>query len=70
MSIANDLDNCASITVQNGISLDDFEFLNPELNANCTNLFLGKCSLVSFLLCFWMGSFPFRRLLLLCTGCR
>ncbi|KAI3227720.1 hypothetical protein CBS147310_7445 [Penicillium roqueforti] len=38
-SVGNN-DNCASITVQNGISLDNFEFLNPELNANCTNLFL------------------------------
>ncbi|KAJ5399171.1 hypothetical protein N7465_009660 [Penicillium sp. CMV-2018d] len=36
-----DDDNCASISVQNGISLEDLEFLNPELNTNCTNLFLG-----------------------------
>lgn len=35
---------CALVTSKNSISLSDFYFLNPELNANCTNLWAGKCS--------------------------
>jgi LysM repeat protein len=32
-------DYCNLITIKFGISLADFTFLNPEINANCTNLF-------------------------------
>ena len=31
-------DQCALIATKNGITLNDFYFLNPEINANCTNL--------------------------------
>jgi hypothetical protein len=33
-------DNCAKVSVSAGISLSDFYFLNPEINSNCTNLWL------------------------------
>jgi hypothetical protein len=32
-------DYCNMIVIKFGISLDDFVFLNPVINANCTNLF-------------------------------
>jgi len=32
-------DYCNLIVMKFGISLDDFVFLNPAINANCTNLF-------------------------------
>jgi len=32
-------DYCNMIVIKFGISLDDFVFLNPAINANCTNLF-------------------------------
>lgn len=35
-------DNCNLVTVTNAISLVDFYFLNPEIDANCTNLKLGE----------------------------
>ncbi|KAI5198887.1 hypothetical protein E4T38_07283 [Aureobasidium subglaciale] len=34
-------DTCAHISVAKAISLDDFYFLNPEINSNCTNLYLN-----------------------------
>ncbi|OQE13794.1 hypothetical protein PENFLA_c043G06933 [Penicillium flavigenum] len=34
--------NCAQISMQFGITLSDFNFLNPEIDANCTNLWLGS----------------------------
>lgn len=34
-------DYCDSISISQSISLRDFYFLNPELNAECTNLLLG-----------------------------
>ena len=34
-------DTCGLVTVANFLSLSDFYFLNPEINANCTNLDLG-----------------------------
>ncbi|KAK5011401.1 hypothetical protein LTR28_003417 [Elasticomyces elasticus] len=40
-TVQND-DNCAKVSVAAGISLSDFYFLNPEINANCTNLWLGN----------------------------
>jgi hypothetical protein len=30
---------CNLIVLHFGISLDDFRFLNPDINDNCTNLF-------------------------------
>lgn len=33
-------DNCASVSIQQNIALDDFYFLNPEINDDCTNLLL------------------------------
>ncbi|KAK8131957.1 hypothetical protein PG999_000130 [Apiospora kogelbergensis] len=33
-----DGDYCSMISTANGISLDDLYFLNPEIDANCTNL--------------------------------
>ncbi|KAH7346290.1 hypothetical protein BKA65DRAFT_274098 [Rhexocercosporidium sp. MPI-PUGE-AT-0058] len=33
-------DQCGLLSTQYGISLQDFSFLNPEVDANCTNLFL------------------------------
>ncbi|CAG7962411.1 unnamed protein product [Penicillium salamii] len=35
-------DTCSLVTVANAISLVDFYFLNPEIDANCTNLELGE----------------------------
>ena len=34
-------DFCGSVSLANGISLADFYFLNPNINANCTDLLLG-----------------------------
>ncbi|KAH6654671.1 hypothetical protein BKA67DRAFT_691661 [Truncatella angustata] len=34
-------DYCSLIPVSQGISLDNFFFLNPEVNSNCTNLYHG-----------------------------
>lgn len=34
-------DTCAVVSIANLISLDDFYFLNPEINKDCTNLDLG-----------------------------
>jgi hypothetical protein len=34
-------DYCNLVTVRYGIFLDDFVFLNPSINENCTNLLLG-----------------------------
>ncbi|PYI36203.1 hypothetical protein BP00DRAFT_386649 [Aspergillus indologenus CBS 114.80] len=42
-----DGDYCSSITVQEGISLSDFYFLNPEVDEDCTNLVLGSAYCVS-----------------------
>ncbi|KAK3679998.1 hypothetical protein LTR78_000375 [Recurvomyces mirabilis] len=33
-------DECGTVSVGNGITLDDFYFLNPEINTQCTNLLL------------------------------
>lgn len=33
-------DYCNLITMKYGISLPDFVFLNPSINANCTNLLM------------------------------
>jgi hypothetical protein len=35
-------DTCSLVSVANEISLADFYFLNPEIDANCTNLLLGE----------------------------
>ncbi|KAJ5656875.1 hypothetical protein N7507_008825 [Penicillium longicatenatum] len=35
-------DDCSLVTVANAISLVDFYFLNPEIDANCTHLELGE----------------------------
>ncbi|RAH57731.1 LysM domain protein [Aspergillus piperis CBS 112811] len=35
-------DTCSAVSVANSISLTDFYFLNPEIDANCTNLELGQ----------------------------
>ncbi|KAF7131457.1 hypothetical protein CNMCM5793_004682 [Aspergillus hiratsukae] len=35
-------DYCSMITVKYGITLNDFYFLNPEIDANCTNLWAGQ----------------------------
>lgn len=35
-------DTCDSITNEFDISLSDFEFLNPQLDTNCTDLWLGN----------------------------
>lgn len=40
-------DYCALVSSQNGIALSDFYFLNPEIDANCTNLELGKAYCVA-----------------------
>lgn len=32
---------CAILSMRQGITLDDFLFLNPEIDANCTNLLLN-----------------------------
>lgn len=42
-----DGDNCASISVAYGISLSDFYFLNPEVDTDCLNLWLGSAYCVS-----------------------
>ncbi|KAL7622002.1 hypothetical protein AAE478_007503 [Parahypoxylon ruwenzoriense] len=34
-------DECGVISVANGLTLADFYFLNPSIDANCTNLLLG-----------------------------
>ncbi|KAJ5677917.1 uncharacterized protein N7477_003550 [Penicillium maclennaniae] len=34
--------SCAQISMQFGITLSDFNFLNPEIDANCTNLWLDS----------------------------
>ncbi|KAF7173330.1 hypothetical protein CNMCM5623_005526 [Aspergillus felis] len=34
-------DYCQAIAMAQGISLSDFYFLNPEVNGNCTNLYLN-----------------------------
>ncbi|EPS35119.1 hypothetical protein H072_11394 [Dactylellina haptotyla CBS 200.50] len=34
-------DNCNLVIQRNGISLEDFIFLNPMINSNCTNLWAG-----------------------------
>lgn len=31
-------DTCNALALRNGISVADFVFLNPSINANCTNL--------------------------------
>jgi hypothetical protein len=37
-----DGDNCEKVSIKNGISIQDFYFLNPEVNnATCANLILG-----------------------------
>ena len=35
-----DGDHCQSISIANGISLDDFYFLNPQIDDKCLNLWL------------------------------
>ncbi|KAF5011761.1 hypothetical protein FDECE_2128 [Fusarium decemcellulare] len=35
-------DNCADVTLIQGISLEDFYFLNSGVDKNCTNLLLGQ----------------------------
>lgn len=34
-------DYCDSVSIHQNIALKDFYFLNPQINANCTNLLLG-----------------------------
>lgn len=34
-------DHCDSISVANGITIDDFYFLNPQIDDKCLNLWLG-----------------------------
>ncbi|KAK6337280.1 hypothetical protein TWF730_002686 [Orbilia blumenaviensis] len=34
-------DNCNLVVQRNGISMEDFIFLNPMINSNCTNLWAG-----------------------------
>lgn len=33
---------CAELANGNGITLNDFHFLNPQINANCSNMWAGK----------------------------
>ncbi|KAL4866939.1 hypothetical protein BDV12DRAFT_198666 [Aspergillus spectabilis] len=40
-------DQCALISVQFSLSLGDFYFLNPEIDPNCTNLWLGEAYCVA-----------------------
>ncbi|KAL4958979.1 uncharacterized protein BDV14DRAFT_194147 [Aspergillus stella-maris] len=40
-------DQCALISVQFSLSLEDFYFLNPKIDANCTNLWLGEAYCVA-----------------------
>jgi hypothetical protein len=35
-------DDCSLVSIANSISITDFYFLNPEIDANCTNLGLGE----------------------------
>ena len=35
-------DYCNLLVLRFGITLEDFVFLNPAINENCTNLFLGE----------------------------
>ncbi|TGO53518.1 hypothetical protein BOTNAR_0293g00080 [Botryotinia narcissicola] len=35
-------DSCASTSIQQSISLEDFYFLNPNINSNCTNIIAGE----------------------------
>ncbi|KAJ5316774.1 hypothetical protein PENANT_c016G01679 [Penicillium antarcticum] len=37
-----DSDKCAKVSLAHSISLTDFYFLNPEIDANCTNLELDE----------------------------
>lgn len=34
-------DNCADVSLKEGIPLQDFLFLNPQIDSTCTNLLLG-----------------------------
>ncbi|RMD41456.1 hypothetical protein DV735_g3659, partial [Chaetothyriales sp. CBS 134920] len=34
-------DYCQAVSIRQGISLQDFHFLNPQINEECTNLWLG-----------------------------
>lgn len=34
-------DRCESISIANGITIDDFHFLNPQVDDKCSNLRLG-----------------------------
>ncbi|KFY85060.1 hypothetical protein V498_07769, partial [Pseudogymnoascus sp. VKM F-4517 (FW-2822)] len=38
----NDTDTCATVVQTYGISLDDFYFLNPQLNGTCISLWVGN----------------------------
>lgn len=40
-------DTCAALSTANGISLEDFFFLNPEVNRDCTNLMLAEAYCVA-----------------------
>ncbi|GIC84370.1 uncharacterized protein Aud_000186 [Aspergillus udagawae] len=40
-------DTCALVSMANSISLTDFYFLNPEIDAKCTNLELGEAYCVA-----------------------
>ncbi|KAJ0424778.1 hypothetical protein BJY00DRAFT_308683 [Aspergillus carlsbadensis] len=40
-------DECALISLRFSLSLDDFYFLNPEIDADCTNLWLGEAYCVA-----------------------
>ncbi|OJJ66409.1 hypothetical protein ASPBRDRAFT_666024 [Aspergillus brasiliensis CBS 101740] len=40
-------DNCALVSVRFSLALSDFYFLNPEIDANCTNLELGEAYCVA-----------------------
>lgn len=35
-------DYCNLLTIKFGVSLQDFVFLNPAINVNCTNLYTDK----------------------------
>lgn len=45
--IVQEGDYCWKVTIKFNIPLDDFKFLNPEIDANCTNLLLGLAYCVS-----------------------
>ena len=36
------LEDCNTIILKFGVSVSDFQFLNPSINQNCTNMMLGK----------------------------